>query len=240
MERMRSMVRFIIDSQVFEKLPDACFGIVAARGIDNSRRAESITQMLREQEESFKARKAEVNLKEDGDILPYREAFYALGMNPNKFMCSIEALGKRVQKGHALPEINSIVDLGNAFSLKYVLPMGAHDIGKLDGDLEVRFSVEEDTFLPLGETEAEKPGAGELVYVSSHTVKTRRWIWRQSDDGKITEDTKDVFFPIDGFLGKNDGKILAARDELAKFIEKEFGCKAEFDFLTAEHNVFEF
>lgn len=121
-------------------------------------------------------------------------------------MCSIEALGKRVQKGHALPEINSIVDLGNAFSLKYVLPMGAHDIGKLDGDLEVRFSVEEDTFLPLGETEAEKPGAGELVYVSSHTVKTRRWIWRQSDDGKITEDTKDVFFPIDGFLGKNDGR----------------------------------
>ena len=92
MERMRSMVRFIIDSQVFEKLPDACFGIVAARGIDNSR-------------------KAEVNLKEDGDILPYREAFYTLGMNPNKFMCSIEALGKRVQKGHALPEINSIVDL---------------------------------------------------------------------------------------------------------------------------------
>lgn len=63
MERMRSMVRFIIDSQVFEKLPDACFGIVAARGIDNSRRAESITQMLREQEESFKARKAEVNLR---------------------------------------------------------------------------------------------------------------------------------------------------------------------------------
>lgn len=161
-------------------------------------------------------------------------------MNPNKFMCSIEALGKRVQKGHALPEINSIVDLGNAFSLKYVLPMGAHDIGKLDGDLEVRFSVEEDTFLPLGETEAEKPGAGELVYVSSHTVKTRRWIWRRAMTGRSRRTQRTYFSPLTAFLGKNDGKILACRDELAKFIEKEFGCKAEFDFLTAEHNVFEF
>jgi DNA/RNA-binding domain of Phe-tRNA-synthetase-like protein len=195
--------------------------------------------MMKAQEEAFRARKTDVNLKEDPEILPYREAFYALGMNPNKFMCSIEALGKRVQKGNILPEINPIVDLGNAFSLKYSLPMGAHDIGKLDGDLEVRFSTEEDTFLPMGETGTEKPGEGELVYVSGHTVKTRRWIWRQSDDGKITEDTKDVFFPIDGFIGKNDDRIMAAREELKQFIEEQFGCSASVGFLTADNNVFE-
>lgn len=30
--------------------------------------------------------------------IPIQEAFRVLGMNPNKFMCSIEALTKRVQK----------------------------------------------------------------------------------------------------------------------------------------------
>lgn len=131
------------------------------------------------------------------------------------------------------------MDLGNAFSLKYVLPMGAMTSESWMGTWKY-VSPWRRTPSFRWERQRQKSRDGELVYVSSHTVKTRRWIWRQSDDGKITEDTKDVFFPIDGFLGKNDGKILAARDELAKFIEKEFGCKAEFDFLTAEHNVFEF
>ena len=34
--------------------------------------------------------------KETEDILPYRAAFTAPGINPNKFMCSIEALLTRI------------------------------------------------------------------------------------------------------------------------------------------------
>jgi hypothetical protein len=32
-------------------------------------------------------------------LCPYREAFQALGMNPNKYMCSIEALFTRIAQG---------------------------------------------------------------------------------------------------------------------------------------------
>lgn len=217
------MKKFRIEKDVFEKLPNYCVGIVVAKGIDNKILNKKVEDFLDDAVNNFALNKKETNIREL--VSPYREAFYALEMNPNKFMCSIEALLKRVQKGNKLPHINTIVDLGNAFSVKYEIPLGAHDIDKLEGNLEVRFSKENDTFLPLGETDTENMPTGELIYASSNTVKTRRWIWRQSNDGKIEENTQNVFFPIDGFKGINDKQVLELQDELVEFLASELGCK---------------
>ena len=231
------MEKFRIEKDVFEKLPNYCVGIVVAKGIDNTILNKKVEDFLDNAVNNFATNKKEANIREL--VSPYREAFYALEMNPNKFMCSIEALLKRVQKGNSFPHINTIVDLGNAFSVKYEIPLGAHDINKLEGDLEVRFSKENDTFLPLGETELENMPTGELVYASLNTVKTRRWIWRQSNDGKIEETTKNVFFPIDGFKGINDKQVLKLRDELVEFLASELGCKdVKTGFVDEEHSEF--
>lgn len=219
------MLVFRVARQVFDKFPSAVFGVVAAKGIDNVSEDSRISRLLEEQRLAAINSLNGENLREHPMITPYREAFTALGYNPNKFMCSIEALCKRATKGSALPKINSVVDLGNAMSIKYMLPIGAHDIRKLSGDLEVRFAEEGDSFLPFGETERECPDSGELVYVSGHTIKTRRWIWRQSDDGKIDETSTDVVFPIDGFLDRNLESIMKAREELASLLEEFFGCE---------------
>lgn len=219
------MVLFSVAPQVFEKFPKAVFGVVVAKGIDNSSEFRQVSDFLAVETQAIRARLEGVNLKEYPAIVPYREAFTALGFNPNKFMCSVEALCKRVMKGGSLPNINPIVDLGNAMSMKYILPMGAHDIRKLGGDLVVRFAEEGDSFLPFGETEIERPDSGELVYVSGHTVKTRRWIWRQSEDGKIDASSTDIIFPIDGFYGVNGAAVEEARAELAELLEKLFACR---------------
>ena len=233
------MKQFIVAKDVFEKLPDYCVGVVAAEGFDNRSVNEVITKMLDAEVAKFAEAHKEDNVRELPNIKACRDAFQALGMNPNKFMCSIEALTKRVQKGGALPHINSVVDLGNAFSLRYQLPMGAHDIDKAEGDIEIRFSTPEDHFLPMGETELEIMPEGELVYVSGHTVKTRRWIWRQSDDGKITEETSHVFFPIDGFADVDKDDVLKARDELAELLVREFKCSIKVGFIDASCNSME-
>ena len=68
-------------------------------------------------------------------------------------MNSIEAMFTRTSKGKGLPSISPIVDLGNTVSLKYMVPLGSHDIDTLNGDIEVRFSKEGDTFIPLGSEE---------------------------------------------------------------------------------------
>ena len=230
------MKNFKISENVFEILPDYCVAIVEAIGIDNKVQNPKIETLLNECVENFSKNFAETNVREIPNIKAYRDAFLKLNMNPNKFMCSIEALGKRVQKNKELPHINSIVDLGNAMSLKYQLAAGAHDIDKMNSDLEIRFSTTNDQFLPMGGTESEAMPDGELVYASGNTIKTRRWIWRQSDDGKITENSSHIYFPIDGFSSINKDLMLKAQNELANFIKSEFNCEVKTGFLDKEHN----
>ena len=163
------------------------------------------------------------------------------GINPNKFMCSIEALSRRVQKSGVLPEIDPIVDLGNAISLKYLLAVGAHDLANAqENSIAVRFSEAGDLFRPMGTLTDEAVPEGELVYVSRHQVKTRRFIWRQSDDGKITNLTTEYLIPLDGFIGTNDDDVIKARDEFASLLTEWFGASVSTGFVSKENNIFNF
>ena len=120
-----------VSQEFFEKLPNACFGAVAVRGLDNTHDIPQLEQMLAENVAACETYFAGKKPKETEDILPYRAAFTALGINPNKFLCSIEALLTRIAKGKGFPHINAAVDLGNAVSIKHRLPMGAHDLDQV-------------------------------------------------------------------------------------------------------------
>lgn len=234
-KKEETAMKFAVSREIFEKMPTVCFGVVAAHGIGNGAPVPAIDAMLEAGIEGAAARFVGRKVKEEADILPYREAFRALGINPNKYMCSIEALFTRIAKGKGMPHIDPIVDLGNAVSLKYTLPIGAHDLGRSAEDICVRPAVAGDTFLPFGAEEEEMPEAGEVVYAVGHEVRTRRWTWRQSEHGKIGPETSHVFYPIDGFTDFNKDRVLAARDELAACIEKFWGCQVTVGFVDAAH-----
>ena len=232
-------MRFEVSKDVFDLLPDACFGVVAVRGVDNSKSYPEVSELLHAAIAECEGALAGVKVKESPEIVPYREAFRALGINPNKFMCSIEALMTRIAKGKGFPEISPIVDLGNAVSLRTRLPIGAHDMGTVERALEVRHAREGDTFVPFGGGEVETPDENEVVYVSGGQVRTRRWTWRQSEIGKITESTTDLLFPIDGFRSLNLDRVLEARKELSELIESLFGAKTAVGMVDAENPVFD-
>ena len=201
-----------------------------------------LEQMLAENVAACETYFAGKKPKETEDILPYRAAFTALGINPNKFLCSIEALLTRIAKGKGFPHINAAVDLGNAVSIKHRLPMGAHDLGTIDEGLDVRLAREGDTFIPFGSTETETPDAGEAVYASGSEIRTRRWTWRQSERGKITEETKAILFPIDGFSDVNADEVRAAAEELVTLLRRYFGDGIEIEtgVVTKDAPRFEF
>ena len=229
---------FIVDENVFEVMPEYCVGLVSVKGIKNDSVIKEIEELLDRNVKAFAEQYQGQNVREIKNIQAFREAFYKLEMNPNKYMCSIEALAKRAQKAGALPHINPVVDLGNALSIKYVLPMGAHDIDRCESDLKVRFSETGDTFLPLGEEKQEEPAEGELVYASSNVVKTRRWIWRQSEDGKITSESENLVFPIDGFMNVSGQDVIAARDELAELLKTFWNCEVKMGLIDRNCNRF--
>ena len=212
-------MKFKIEDKIFEKLPDLYVGVVVAKGVDNSKEYPEIDKLLEESLALAEKRFLDKKVKEDAAIIPYREAFSALDMNPNKFQCSVEALFTRISKGKKLPSINPLVDLNNAVSLKHTLPMGTHDLSRSAKDIEMRYAKEDDTFVPMGSSEVEKPDSGEVIYAVGDEVRTRRWAWRQSDYGKITPETSYVFFPIDGFKGVNDKEVDKAADELAELLK---------------------
>ena len=212
-------MKFIVEREIFEKLPSACFGVVMAKGIDNSKAYPEIDRLLDESIEAAAQRFEGKKVKEEPNILAYREAFRTLDINPNKYLCSIEALFTRIAKGKGMPHINPVVDLGNAVSLKYTLPMGAHDLGSSSEDICIRPARSGDTFLPFGSDTEETPDIGEVVYTVGQQVPA----------------STDIFFPIDGFTDFNRDWVFAARNELQALVKRTFGCETVVGFVDSGH-----
>ncbi|HWI51004.1 MAG TPA: phenylalanine--tRNA ligase beta subunit-related protein [Symbiobacteriaceae bacterium] len=217
------MSKFIVAPELFELFPELCFGVVVAEGIDNAAAAPAITELLQTRTLALAERLSGTDVREHPHIAVWRQAFQKLGLNPNKYPSSIEALAKRVAKGAGLPSINPVVDLGNAMSVTHLLPMGAHDMDVLPGDIEVRLGRPDDIFIPFGAAEPEGVDPGEVVYATGNQIRTRKWVWRQGEKAKVVAETRRIFIPIDAFDGVTGQAALAARSELAGAIERFFG-----------------
>lgn len=223
-------MKFTVAKEIFDLFPAACFGIVIAKGFPAGEQAEIGERLAASL--AAAGGKFPDGVKSHPSIVVWRDAFTKLGLNPNKFMSSVEALMSRVVKTGHIPRINTVVDLGNTVSLKYVLPIGAHDIGRLTGDIDLRLSRQGDKFTPFGAEESEEVPAGEIVYADALEVRTRRWVWRQGEKAKIHDDSSYIFFPIDGFADVNRADVLAAQGELAALAAR-LGCAVETFYIDA-------
>ena len=85
------------------------------------------------------------------------------------------------------------------------------------------------------------PGA-HIYDMDSDPVRTRRWTWRQSERGKITEETTAILYPIDGFTDVNEAEVKAAAAEFVTLLRRFFGegVTIETGFVEREHPRFEF
>ena len=232
-------MKFIVSKEIFDDIPNALFGVIIAKGIDNHKSYDWIKDMLDESIDDCKKFYEGKVVKESAPITYYRDAFRALGINPNKFMCSIEALVTRTVKKGEMPNINTLVDLGNALSLKYNIPLGIHDIDRFSGDMEIKKSTGNEDFIPFWGNTVEHPDKGEVIYVSGTDVKTRRWTWRQGENSKITEDTTNVFIPLDAFL-ENKEDMLKLQSEFADILKNKLGAIVSIGIVDKDNNEFEF
>ena len=233
-------MKYTVDPWIFECNPDIIFGIVIGKGLKNSESSESDSQKLEAAEHLLRERVSLDEIKTHPDFLVYREALKNVGINPNKYMNSVEAMGKRVIKGAQLPRINALVDLCNTLSLEHVISLGGHDLADIEDDLMVRKTVAGDEFLPFGKENFEQVPPDEVVFTSGNKIQTRQWLWRQSELGKMTMDTKDVFFQLVGFKGEHQDKIKETVKALEQLIESRFEGTYETFFVDASQSEIEF
>ncbi len=228
-------MRFRVAAEIFERFPDACVAVAAATEVANDTPVEAARALLRAAEREARERLGPDDLKAHPFIAHWREAFRALDLNPNKYRSSVEALLARVLKGDELPALSPAVDLVNAVSLRYMLPVGAHDADRLSGDLWVRQATGGETFHPIGGSEGETVESGEVVYADDAEVRTRRWVWRQGDGARVTAQSRTIFFPIDGWLGLNEADAREAARELARLLQEHLGARTALSFADREH-----
>ena len=214
-------MRYTVDEAVFEINPEIKFGILIGSNIKNSETSAEDEKRLREAEENMRKTVKAEEVRALPNVALYREVMAKAGINPNKFLPSVEAMFKRILKGGALPKINALVDLCNAVSIEQIISLGAHDLSDIHEDLEVCFSRGGDKFIPFGSEEPEMVEEGELVFKSGNYVQTRKWIWRQSELGKTTLDSKDIFFQLVGF--GDDPSLNNAMAGIEDLIINRFG-----------------
>ena len=88
---------------------------------------------------------------------------------------------RRVLKTGTLPSIDPIVDLYNAISLKYALPVGGEYFAAYAGmpRLAIEDGTEDFDTIKEGTPVTESPEPGEVAWRDDIGVTCRRWNWRQ-------------------------------------------------------------
>lgn len=142
---------------------------------------------------------------------------------------SIEALLKRVSNGQEIPSINPLVDIYNAASLRYALPVGAEDMDTFVGDLKLTITDGDDSFYLIGDDTNNPTLANELCYKDEAGAVCRCLNWRDGERTMITAHTRNAFL-ITEVLDPNKQDQL---EEALDFIEGH--CKLQLQAETSQY-----
>lgn len=147
------------------------------------------------------------------EIQAWRRAFAQLGLKPTQYRCAAEALLRRFRKEGSLPRIHPVVDLCNAVSAAYAIPVAALDLDRITLPLEVRYATGDERYLAFnGETE--HPAPGEVIFADADgRAHARRWTNRQSAESAMSDSTKRVLIVTEAL---HEG----AADDVAGLLEE--------------------
>ena len=227
-------MRFELSDDLLQRHPTYRVGLVCVwnAATPSPEAQAAIRDGLRATANSLPWRLGGARLHQNQAIIAWERAFEAAEINPNRYQPSVSALAERALRGETIPSINPAVDIGNLISLKRLAPVGAHDMESLPGDIQVRLSRAGDTFVPPDGARENVP-PGEPVYATGSDIRTRRWIWRQSEPAMVGPQTRAIVFPVDGFTDSTDDAVTQATGELARLAKATLGGVVAFGFVDA-------
>ncbi len=116
-----------------------------------------------------------------------------MGLRPTQYRCASESLLRRLRKEGALPRIHPVVDLCNAVSVAYAVPVAVLDADRITGPLlEVRPAHGDEEYTTF-DGRTEHPAPGEVTYAdSAGRAHARRWTNRQSGHSAVSDSTRRI------------------------------------------------
>jgi len=123
------------------------------------------------------------------EIQAWRRAFAQLGLKPTQYRCASESLLRRFRKEGSLPALHPLVDLCNAISMAYAIPVAVLDAAQITGSLEVRYATGDEEYLTFA-GDIEHPAPGEVIFADqAGQAHARRWTNRQSGRSAVRPTT---------------------------------------------------
>lgn len=228
-------MQFRVDKAVFEKFRGLVVGLVVARGIDNSEDPDEAASFLGEQIMIARNTWSHERLASDPRIQSWRNAYRAFRAKPKKHYCSAESLYRIILSGGEIPSINTAVDVYNAISLKYCVPIGGDDLDQVAGDILLTFAKGDERFVPLNGTELMPPRTGEVIYRDDEEVLCRRWNWRECDKSKMTDRSRNLCLVVEGLPPVSEADVERVSTELGSGIERFCGGSIDIHLVKVSH-----
>jgi DNA/RNA-binding domain of Phe-tRNA-synthetase-like protein len=135
------------------------------------------------------------------EIQAWRRTFARMGLKPTQYRCAAESLLRRFRKEGSLPRLHPLVDLCNAVSLAFAIPVAVLDVAAVNWPLQVRYAGGDEDYLTFG-GETEHPAAGEVIFADqAGRAHARRWTNRQSGLSAVQDTTTAVLIVAEALHG---------------------------------------
>jgi len=143
------MVRIFFDSDLREKCPEFCVGLVSAE-VENSPSSQALWEDIDEACARVFKNLTVPKINQHPAIAATRAAYKACGKDPNRYRPSAEALRRRLVQGKGLHQVNTLVDVVNLLSLETGASIGGFDATRVTGDLTWGIGREGELYEAIG------------------------------------------------------------------------------------------
>ncbi|WP_156724584.1 B3/B4 domain-containing protein [Streptomyces apocyni] len=211
-----------VSDEVRDLAPGFTQFAIEAHGLVNGPSSEASSALLDDAARRLAERLGGRAPHEDPHMAAWRQTYTAFGAKPSRTRNSAEALAKRALSDGGLPRINLLVDLYNAISVAYLIPVGGEDADHIQGGMRLVRATGDEEFVTTaaGERAIEHPDAGEVVWRDDAGVTCRRWNWRQGPRTRLTEDTVNAVFLLESLAPMPVADLERAGAELVELLEK--------------------
>jgi DNA/RNA-binding domain of Phe-tRNA-synthetase-like protein len=222
---------FLHTPDIWREFPQLVPGLLLVEGIDPSAEVAARLEPFHRRAAGRLSAGAESDLPE---VQAWRRAYAQMGMKPTQYRSAAEALLRRFRREGSLPQLHPLVDLCNALSLMFALPVAVFDLDGVDGWIEVRHADGGETYLAFsGETE--HPDPGEVIFAdAARQVHARRWTFRQGRQSTVSAQTRRALIVSEGLHATAAADVPMLIDTLAGEIGAIWGTPRGRAVLSAE------
>ena len=158
----------------------------------------------------------------ENHLAAWDEVFKAFGAKPKRTPCSASALRKRVMRDGSLPPLDPVVDIYNAISIRYAIPVGGENLAAYAGEPRLTLADGSEPFdtFKEGEPVVENPEPGEVIWRDDLGVTCRRWNWRQGIRTRLDSQAQSMWFILESLPSMPLAALQEAGDELVSNLQK--------------------